>query len=130
MFHKIRNTARSCLLHRRIKFRFLISTLADVIGLVGFARLMRGDTFEVTLRYGQQKWKTKGRVGEMTQEWQNDSVTLRALVGDVFNIKVRLPGGITQNVFILLSWQYVIFQSIYFHNVSFCPSPYLSSFLP
>ena len=59
-----------------------------VVGLVGFARLMRGDTFEVSLRYGQQKWKSKGRVGEVTQEWQNDSVTLRALVGDVFNIKV------------------------------------------
>ena len=65
-----------------------MSKLLAVAGLVGFARLMRGDTFEVSLRYGQQKWKTKGRVGEVTQEWHNNSITLRALVGDVFNIKV------------------------------------------
>ena len=89
-------------------------TLGGATGLVGFARLMRGDTFEVTLRYGQQKWKTKGRVGEMTQEWTNDSMTLRALVGDVFNIKVR--GGITQN----LMWQYVHlnFFNLHFPKVS------------
>ena len=79
-----------------------------VVGLVGFARLMRGDTFEVSLRYGQQKWKSKGRVGEVTQEWQNDSVTLRALVGDVFNIKVGHDTAVTTGNVIKLNVSFLL----------------------
>ena len=58
-------------------------------GLAGFARLIPGDVYQVSITHGQQKWKTKGRVGNNTQHWENDTFLFKALVGDVFAIKVN-----------------------------------------
>ena len=58
--------------------------------MVGFARLCPGDAFEVTVRHGPQKWKSKGKVNkDMSQYWDNDVFIYKALVGDVLSIKVR-----------------------------------------
>ncbi|CAH1786452.1 unnamed protein product [Owenia fusiformis] len=57
-------------------------------GMVGFARLCPGDVFEVNLKYGSQKWKTRGKIGRSTnQHWDNDSMVFKALVADVMCIK-------------------------------------------
>ena len=57
-------------------------------GLVGFARMMPGDVYEVILRHGHQKWKSKGKIGINTQAWDHNTFVFKAMVGDVFNIKV------------------------------------------
>lgn len=57
-------------------------------GMAGFARLCPGDVFEVTVRHGAQKWKTKGRVEKTgNQKWEIPEFTFKAVVGDVINIK-------------------------------------------
>ena len=58
--------------------------------MVGFARLVPGDVFEVTIRHGPQKWKTKGRIKASGQQWDTENSVFKALVGDVFLIKVKL----------------------------------------
>ena len=59
------------------------------IGMAGFARLCPGDVFEVTVRHGTQKWKTKGRVEKGgNQKWEIPEFTFKAVVGDIINIKV------------------------------------------
>lgn len=58
-------------------------------GLVGFARLAPGDVFEVNLKCGTQKWKSKGRVGlDRNQVWDADLVIFRCLLEDMLEIKV------------------------------------------
>ncbi|XP_064601476.1 rho family-interacting cell polarization regulator 1-like isoform X2 [Liolophura sinensis] len=57
-------------------------------GMVGFARLCPGDVFEVTLRYGSQKWKSKGRVEkDSSQKWEVPDFVFKALLGDIISIK-------------------------------------------
>ena len=60
-----------------------------VSGMAGFARLCPGDVFEVTVRHGTQKWKTKGRIEKTgNQKWDIPEFNFKAVVGDIFNIKV------------------------------------------
>lgn len=59
-------------------------------GLAGFARLVPGDTCEMILRYGLQKWKCRGKIGDTFQTWEPKSVSFKALVGEVFVIKVQI----------------------------------------
>ncbi|ESO97691.1 hypothetical protein LOTGIDRAFT_103971, partial [Lottia gigantea] len=57
-------------------------------GMAGFARLCPGDVFEVTIRHGPQKWKTKGRIEKNnTQKWDIPEFTFKSLVGDILTIK-------------------------------------------
>ncbi|KAL4224801.1 Family with sequence similarity 65 member [Mactra antiquata] len=57
-------------------------------GMAGFARLCPGDVFEVTVRHGTQKWKTKGRIEKTgNQKWDIPEFNFKAVVGDIFNIK-------------------------------------------
>ncbi|XP_052800054.1 rho family-interacting cell polarization regulator 2-like isoform X3 [Mya arenaria] len=57
-------------------------------GMAGFARLCPGDVFEVTVRHGTQKWKTKGRIEKTgNQKWDTPEFNFKAVVGDIFNIK-------------------------------------------
>ena len=59
-------------------------------GMAGFARLCPGDVFEVTIRHGPQKWKTKGRIEKnSTQRWDIPEFTFKSLVGEILVIKVR-----------------------------------------
>lgn len=56
-------------------------------GLFGFARLMPGDVFEVVLRYGHQKWKSRGKIGVTNQSWDPCARKLKASISDRFSIK-------------------------------------------
>ena len=57
-------------------------------GLVGFARLIPGDVYEVTTRMGLQKWKTKGRIRMNAQQWDNDMFVFKVNLQDILRIKV------------------------------------------
>ncbi|KAH3887636.1 hypothetical protein DPMN_011654 [Dreissena polymorpha] len=57
-------------------------------GMAGFARLCPGDVFEVTVRHGAQKWKTKGRIEKSgNQKWDIPEFNFKAIIGDVISIK-------------------------------------------
>ncbi|CAG5115189.1 unnamed protein product [Candidula unifasciata] len=57
-------------------------------GMAGFARLVPGDVFEVVIKHGGQKWKTKGRIEKNnTQRWDSPEYTFKCLVGETLNIK-------------------------------------------
>lgn len=53
-------------------------------GIQGFARLCPGDVFEVTLKHGTQKWKSRGRVcKDNTQTWDNQRTVIKGLIGEM-----------------------------------------------
>ena len=57
--------------------------------MAGFARLCPGDVFEVTMRYGSQKWKAKGRIEkDGSQRWDVADYIFKTLVGDIISLKV------------------------------------------
>lgn len=59
-------------------------------GMAGFARLCPGDVFEIVVKHGHQKWKSKGRIEKNgTQKWDHPDFKFKAVIGDVFNIKVH-----------------------------------------
>ena len=48
---------------------------------MGF-RLCPGDVFEVTMKYGHQKWKTKCKLGkDLIQSFDSQTATFKALLG-------------------------------------------------
>ncbi|BFZ16049.1 hypothetical protein BsWGS_19088 [Bradybaena similaris] len=58
-------------------------------GIAGYARVVPGDVFEVLLKHGDQKWKTKGKIEkDSTQSWGCPNHTFKCLVGDMLSIKV------------------------------------------
>ncbi|GFN76144.1 protein fam65c [Plakobranchus ocellatus] len=57
-------------------------------GIAGFARLVPGDVFEVVIKHGAQKWKTRGRIEKNnSQRWDVLDYTFKCLVGDTLSIK-------------------------------------------
>lgn len=53
-------------------------------GIQGFARLCPGDVFEVTLKHGTQKWKSRGRVcKDNSQTWDNQRTVIKGLIGEM-----------------------------------------------
>ncbi|CAL1527662.1 unnamed protein product, partial [Lymnaea stagnalis] len=57
-------------------------------GIAGFARLVPGDVFEVVIKHGSQKWKTKGRIEKNNgQRWDSPEYTFKCLVGETLSIK-------------------------------------------
>lgn len=56
---------------------------------MGFARVMPGDSFEVSIRHGNQKWKTKGSVSkDNEQKWDQDKRTLNIMLNNSLIVKV------------------------------------------
>ena len=49
---------------------------------------MPGDVFDVVLRYGHQKWKSRGKIGVTNQSWDPTMRKFKAVVGDTLNVKV------------------------------------------
>ncbi|XP_063400417.1 rho family-interacting cell polarization regulator 2-like isoform X5 [Mytilus trossulus] len=57
-------------------------------GMAGFARLCPGDVFDITLRHGSQKWRSRGRVEKTgNQRWENPEYTFKSVIGDGLHIK-------------------------------------------
>lgn len=57
----------------------------------GFSRICPGDEYELMIRYGQQKWKTRGRIlkqNKNQQIWTRDQFDLKAKLADLLLIKI------------------------------------------
>ncbi|ESO12288.1 hypothetical protein HELRODRAFT_187823 [Helobdella robusta] len=57
-------------------------------GLVGFARLLPNDVFEVVVRHGEQKFKTRGMIGVVDQRWNPNTFKFKARFGEHLVFKV------------------------------------------
>ncbi|XP_069997084.1 rho family-interacting cell polarization regulator 2 isoform X2 [Penaeus vannamei] len=96
----VRSGYRECtetLCALEVQIEQLIGTLTlEMKGIQGFARLCPGDVFEVTLKHGTQKWKSRGRVcKDNSQTWDNQRTVIKGLIGEMLLIKaveVRVLG--------------------------------------
>ncbi|NXK78939.1 RIPR1 regulator, partial [Amazona guildingii] len=58
-------------------------------GLAGFARLCAGDQYEIFMKYGQQRWKLRGRIEvNSKQVWDSEEMVFLPLVTEFLSIKV------------------------------------------
>ncbi|VDP13686.1 unnamed protein product [Soboliphyme baturini] len=58
-------------------------------GIVGFARLMSGDIYEVSLKHGNQKWRCRTKIGANRKHtWIPSEVLFKCLLDDLLEIKV------------------------------------------
>lgn len=61
-----------------------------ILGIMGFARVMPGDSFEVSIRHGNQKWKSKGFVSkDSEQRWDQEKRALSVQICSSLTVKVR-----------------------------------------
>ncbi|KAJ8003196.1 hypothetical protein DPEC_G00166880 [Dallia pectoralis] len=58
-------------------------------GLAGFARLCAGDTYEIFMKYGRQRWKLRGRIeSNSKQVWDSEDMVFLPLITEFLSIKV------------------------------------------
>uniref|UniRef100_A0A8C7IK07 RHO family interacting cell polarization regulator 1 n=1 Tax=Oncorhynchus kisutch TaxID=8019 RepID=A0A8C7IK07_ONCKI len=58
-------------------------------GLAGFARLCAGDTYEILMKYGRQRWKLRGRIEiNCKQVWDSEDMVFLPLITEFLSIKV------------------------------------------
>ncbi|KHJ46113.1 hypothetical protein D918_03777 [Trichuris suis] len=59
-------------------------------GVAGFARVTRGDQFDIVIKHGAQKRRMRTKVGlEREQEWNPAEVVFKCTLGEVFELKVQ-----------------------------------------
>nr|XP_046207752.1 rho family-interacting cell polarization regulator 1-like isoform X5 [Oncorhynchus gorbuscha] len=58
-------------------------------GLAGFARLCAGDSYEILMKYGRQRWKLRGRIEiNCKQVWDSEDMIFLPLITEFLSIKV------------------------------------------
>ena len=65
--------------------------ILDLQEISGFSRICPGDEYELVIRYGQQKWKTRGRIlkqNKNEQIWTRNQFHLKAKLADLLLIKI------------------------------------------
>jgi hypothetical protein len=61
---------------------------SGLAGLLGYSRLVPGDTYEIVLKHGNQKWRSRGRIcKDGVQDWSFPRATFRGILGEVVYIK-------------------------------------------
>ncbi|XP_076050290.1 rho family-interacting cell polarization regulator 2-like isoform X2 [Oratosquilla oratoria] len=92
-------TETLCALEVQIEQR-IGTFMLQMKGIQGFARLCPGDVFEVSLKHGTQKWKSRGRVcKDNSQTWDSQRTVMKALIGEMLVVKaveVRVLGKTVQ----------------------------------
>uniref|UniRef100_A0A5S6R0K7 PL48 domain-containing protein n=1 Tax=Trichuris muris TaxID=70415 RepID=A0A5S6R0K7_TRIMR len=59
-------------------------------GVAGFARVTKGDQFEIVVKHGAQKHRMRTKVGlEREQAWNPAEVVFKCTLGEVFELKVQ-----------------------------------------
>ncbi|CEF71214.1 Armadillo-like helical domain and Armadillo-type fold domain-containing protein [Strongyloides ratti] len=62
----------------------------EIKGIIGFARLTTGDTFEVSFKHGNQKIKSRGKtLPDKTQIWDTTTIMLECLPTHPIEVKVQ-----------------------------------------
>lgn len=101
--HGVRSGYRECvdtLCVLEAHLEQLMGTLQfQMRGIQGFARLCAGDVFEISVKHGDQKWKSRGRVQKNGQQvWDNQQVIMKALLGEFLFIKAVEVRGLGKNM--------------------------------
>ncbi|XP_042897993.1 rho family-interacting cell polarization regulator 2 isoform X2 [Parasteatoda tepidariorum] len=82
------------------KLETLMGTLLfEMIGIQGFARICAGDVFEVTIKHGDQRWKSRGRVVKNGEQiWENKTISFKSFFREPLSIKAVEVRGLGKNI--------------------------------
>jgi len=77
-------------IEQQLEDKFLGELQLKMKGLLGYARLKSGDIYELSLRHGKFKWKSRGQImtSSLDQSWENYETKLIPKVFENINIKL------------------------------------------